>query len=66
MERYVNWVEAEWAGDFPSRETALNEAVLVADSRQADVIVVDELNGEEWLVSVCVVSPSPGGSRHSH
>jgi hypothetical protein len=52
MGRYANWVEAEWAGEFERLEDALQEAVVVAYARRADVIVADELMGAEWLVDV--------------
>ncbi len=67
MKRYVNWVEAEWAGDFACLDSALQEAVITANAREAEVIVADELTDDEWVVQVCRRAHSaPSGMRDAH
>ena len=54
MATFVNWVEAEYAGEFKSLRDALHDAVETAHERDADVTVVDEDTGAEWTVDVSV------------
>lgn len=64
MCRYVNWVEAEHAGEFDVLDDALKEAAVTAFCRLAEVSVTDELTGVEWLVDVHEQKPRLNAHTH--